>query len=198
MAVGGGDRAVAIRIDVLHHVTDEELRALSERNPGYQFERTAEGRLVVAPTGGEGGLQSGEVFGQLRDWNRRTQLGLVFDSSTGFNLPNGACRSPDAAWVVRARWDALSNTEREGFPPLCPDAVFEVRSRSDTLTELRAKMREYLDNGARLGVLIDREGNALEVYRSGGDPERHAGPPLLPLDPELPGFVLDSRPIFGD
>jgi Uma2 family endonuclease len=187
---------VAIRIDVLHPVTDEELRALSERNPGYQFERTAEGRLVVAPVGTEGGARSGEVFGQLRDWNRGARLGLVFDASTGFNLPNGACRSPDAAWVAQARWDALSLAQRQGFAPLCPDAVFEVRSRSDTLAELRAKMREYMDNGARLGVLIDCEGGAVEVYRPGADPERHGDVAAVALDPELPGFVLDLRAIL--
>jgi Uma2 family endonuclease len=185
---------VAVHIDVLHRVTDEELRALSERNPGYQFERTAEGRLVVAPTGGEGGRRSGEVLTQLSVWNSRARLGVVFDSSTGFNLPNGACRSPDAAWVAQARWDALSPSQREGFPPLCPEVVFEVRSRSDSLAELRAKMREYIDNGARLGVLIDPESRTVEVHRPGAEPERHRG--QVALDPELPGFVLDPRPIM--
>ncbi len=188
---------MAIRIDVLHPVTDEELRALSERNPGYQFERTAEGRLVVAPVGSEGGVRSGEVFGQLRDWSRAARRGVVFDSSTGFNLPNGACRSPDASWVPQARWDALSPAQRQGFAPLCPDAVFEVRSTSDTIAELRAKMREYMDNGARLGVLIDCEGAAVEVHRPGGDPERHGDVASVALDPELPGFALDLGAIFS-
>ena len=158
---------MGIRLDLLHRVTDEELWELSERNPGYQFERTADGRLLVTPTGGESGRRSGEVIYQLEHWNRRTRLGVVFDSSTGFRLPDGSLFSPDASWVRRERWEALSREEREGFVPLCPDAVFEVRSASQSLGELREKMTVYLANGARLGVLIDPYRKAVEIYRPG-------------------------------
>ena len=99
---------MGIRLDLLHRVTDEELRELSERNPGYQFERTADGRLLVTPTGLASGRRSGEVFYQLEHWNRRTRLGVAFDSSAGFRLPDGSLLSPDASWVRRERWEALS------------------------------------------------------------------------------------------
>ncbi|WP_448595105.1 Uma2 family endonuclease [Thermoflexus hugenholtzii] len=187
---------MGIRLDLLHRVTDEELWELSERNPGYQFERTADGRLIVTPTGGESGRRSGEVFYQLEHWNRRTRLGVAFDSSTGFRLPDGSLLSPDASWVRRERWEALSREEREGFVPLCPDVVFEVRSASQSLGELREKMEAYRANGARLGVLIDPYRKAVEIYRPGAPVERYEGVQRVSLDPELPGFTLDLEPIF--
>jgi Uma2 family endonuclease len=193
---GAGVNGMAILLDLLRPVTDEELLRLSERNPGYQFERTADGRLVVSPTGSKSGWRSGEVYGQLRDWNRHTRAGVVFDSSTGFRLPDGSLLSPDASWVARERWEALSPEEQEGFAPLCPDAVFEVRSPSQTPQELREKMRAYLRNGARIGVLIDPYERAVEVYRPGQEPERHENPERVALDPELPGFELELGPVF--
>jgi Uma2 family endonuclease len=187
---------MGIRLDLLHRVTDEELWALSERNPGYQFERTAEGRLIVSPTGGESGRRSLKVAYQLERWNEQTGLGVVFDSSTGFRLPDGSLLAPDASWVRRERWEALSREEREGFVPLCPDAVFEVRSASQSLGELREKMEAYRANGARLGVLIDPYRQAVEIYRPGAPVERYEGVQQVPLDPELPGFTLELEPIF--
>jgi len=189
---------MAIELDLLHPVTDEELRLLSERNPGYQFERTADGRVVVSPTGSKSGWRTAEVTGQLRDWNRHTGSGVVFDSSTGFHLPDGSLLSPDASWVARERWKALSPEEQEGFAPLCPDAVFEIRSASQTLQELREKMQTYLRNGARIGVLIDPYTRTVEVYRPGREPERHEDPERVALDPELPGFVLELGPVFEE
>jgi Uma2 family endonuclease len=191
-------RAMAIELDLLHPVTDEELRLLSERNPGYQFERSADGRLVVSPTGGKSGRRSAEVLRQLGDWNRRAGLGVVFDSSTGFHLPDGSLLSPDASWMAQERWEALSPDEQEGFAPLCPDAVFEVRSPSQTSQELREKMEAYLRNGARIGVLIDPYTRAVEVYRPGQEPERREDPERVALDPELPGFVLELGPVFEE
>lgn len=187
---------VGIRLDLLRYVTDEELLALSRRNPGYQFERTAEGRLVVTPTGGRGGLRRGEVFRQLATWNHRHRLGLVFDSSTGFRLPDRSVLSPDASWLRRDRWEALTPEEQEGFVPLCPDAAFEVRSPSQTAEELREKMRAYLANGARLAVLVDPYRRTVELYRPGREPERREQPEHVALDPELPGFALELGPVF--
>jgi Uma2 family endonuclease len=187
---------MGIRLDLLHRVTDEELWELSERNPGYQFERTADGRLIVTPTGGESGRRSLQIAYQLERWNRRTRLGVAFDSSTGFRLPDGSLLSPDASWVRRERWEALSREEREGFVPLCPDAVFEVRSASQSLGELREKMEAYRANGARLGVLIDPYRRAVEIYRPGAPVERYEGVERVSLDPELPGFILELEPIF--
>ncbi len=142
-------------LDLLRPVSDEELRLLSERNPGWQFERLADGRLAVSPTGGESGRISAAVLGQLYRWNEARGLGVVFDASTGFKLPDGAVLSPDAAFLRGERWRALSPEEREGFPPLAPEAVFEVRSRSQSLEELREKGAWYLKNGVRLVVLLD-------------------------------------------
>jgi Uma2 family endonuclease len=167
---------MAIELDLLHPVTDEELLRLSERNPGYQFERTADGRLVVSPTGSKSDWRSVEIAYQLRRWSEQVGLGVVFGSSAGFRLPDRSVLSPDASWVRRERWEALSPEEQEGFAPLCPDAVFEIRSASQTPQELREKMRAYLRNGARIGILIDPYARAVEVYRPAGEPERHEDP----------------------
>jgi Uma2 family endonuclease len=189
---------VSVQVDLLRPVTDDEMLRLSERNPGYQFERAADGRLVVTPTGGESGRRSGEVFGQLRAWNIDSGRGEVFDSSTGFLLPDGALFSPDASWVRRDRWTALTPEEREGIVPLCPDAAFEVRSRTQAVEELREKMRAYIRNGARIAVLIDPYRRAVEVYRLGRDTQAYENPKRVELGPELPGFELEPRPIFED
>jgi Uma2 family endonuclease len=191
----GGER-MAILLDLLRPVTDEELRLLSERNPGYQFERTADGRMVVSPTGGKSGRRSLKIAYQLERWNERAGLGVVFDSSTGFHLPDGSLLSPDASWMSRERWEALSPDEQEGFVPRCPDAVFEVRSSSQTVRELREKMEVYLRNGARIGVLIDPYARTVEVYRPGREPTRHESPERVALDPELVGFELEVGPVF--
>ncbi len=185
-------------IDLLRVPTDEELLELSERNPGYQFERTADGRLVVSPTGGLSGRRSGEVFRQLSTWNHQQRAGVVFDSSTGFRLPDGSLLSPDASWVWRERWEALSAEEREGFLPLAPDAAFEVRSRHQSPEELREKMQAYLRNGVRIAVLIDPYARTVEVYRPGREVEVHRDPERVVLDPQLPGFVLELGPVFEE
>ncbi len=187
---------MAISLDLLHYITDDELVRLSERNPGYQFERIAQGRLVVSPTGGESGRQSMEVAGQLHAWNARTKLGVVFDSSTGFGLPDGSCLSPDASWVRSDRWEALAQEDRDGFPPLCPNAVFEVRSRSDTNSELDAKMHTYILNGAQMAVLIDSENHHVVVYRPSHEPDRYEDVLWISLDQDLPEFILNLEPIF--
>ncbi|WP_332369645.1 Uma2 family endonuclease [Spirosoma telluris] len=108
-------------------------------------------------------------------WNRRKKLGYIFDSSTGFKLPNSAVRSPDISWVSRERWDIISETDRQGFAPLCPDFIVEIRSKSDDLKELKEKMEEYRDNGCRLGWLIDRAGKQVFIYRENGSIEIKGG-----------------------
>lgn len=187
---------MAITLNLTHPLTDEEFLQLSERNPGYRFERTAEGRLVVTPTGGNSGRRSLKVAYQLERWNEPIGLGVVFDSSTGFRLPDGSLFSPDASWVRRERWEALTPEEQEGFVPLCPDAVFEVRSKSDTLAELRGKMQSYIANGAGIAVLIDPDSQTVEVYRPGQTPERYEKHLRITLAPELQGLVLDLGTIF--
>ena len=191
---------MAIALTLPRPVTDEDLLEFSRRNPGYQFERTAKGELVVTPTGSESGRRSAELLGQLYSWNQRAGAGLVFDSSTGFRLPDGAVFSPDASWVQRPRWDALTPTQRQGFAPLCPDVVFEIRSESDSLYDVQRKMGKYLANGARLGVLVDPRSRTVEIFRPMRPidmVETLQNPDTVPLDPELSGFVLDLKAIFS-
>ena len=183
-------------LDLARPVSEEELRRLSELNPGYQWERSPEGRLWVSPTGGESGRRSLQLAYQLARWNEERGLGVVFDSSTGFKFPDGSILSPDAAFVEREAWEALSEAEREGFPPLAPKAVFEVRSASQDPEELRAKMGIYLRNGVLLGVLVDPYARAVEVFRPGKPPLRLEGVERVSLYPELPGFALSLPPLW--
>jgi len=187
---------MALVLDLAHPITEAELRRLSELNPGYQLERSPEGRLWVSPTGGESGRRSLQLAYQLARWNEEKGLGVVFDSSTGFLLPDGSILSPDAAFVERAVWEALSETEREGFPPIAPKAVFEIRSASQALEELRSKMALYLKNGVRLGVLVDPYTRVVEVYRPEEEPLRFQGVEAVSLEPELPGFRLHLPPLW--
>lgn len=185
-----------LSLDLLRPIGERELWLLSERNPGYQLELSPEGRLWVSPTGGQSGRRSLQLAYQLARWNEERSLGVVFAASTGFKLPSGAILSPDASWVEAGRWEALSEEEKEAFPPLAPDVVFEVRSSSQGVEELRAKMAFYLKEGVRLGVLVDPYARAVEVYRPGKEPERFEGVDVLSLEPELPGFALRLPPLW--
>lgn len=150
----------------------------------------------MPPTGGETGKRNSTINLELGIWNRQTQLGIVFDSSTGFKLPNGADRSPDASWIPLAKWNALTLPEREKFLPLCPDFVIELRSFTDALQRLQDKMLEYLDNGTRLGWLINAQDRQVEVYRIGRDKEVFDNPATLSGEDILPGFVLNLQAIW--
>lgn len=178
-------------------VTHEQFQQIAAVNRDLRLERTATGELIVMPpTGSETGKHNQDLSGQLWLWNRQTKLGAVFDSSTGFQLPNGADRSPDASWVKLERWQALTPKEREGFAPLCPDFVVELRSKSDNMEPLREKMREYIANGASLGWLIDRKNRKVEIYRQGLDVEILNNPTTLSGEDVLPGFVLDLTEVW--
>jgi Uma2 family endonuclease len=178
-------------------VTDEQFLQFVTANPDLRMERTAEGELIVMPpTGSEGGNYNAELTIDLGTWNRQTRLGVVFDSSTGFRLPNGAIRSPDVAWVAKDRWDALTPEQRKGFAPICPDFVLELASETDDIAVLRVKMQEYIDNGCRLGWLIDPRTRQVEIYRPGQQPEKLLAPKLLDGEAVLSGFVLDLETSF--
>jgi Uma2 family endonuclease len=180
------------------NVTHEQLVQLAIANRDLQLERTATGELIVMPPNGSyTGKKNFDIAGQLWLWNRHTKLGVAFDSSTGFHLPNGADRSPDAAWVRQDRWDALTPEEQEGFAPICPDFVLELRSKSDNMEPLRSKMREYMENGSRLGWLIDRKNKKVEIYRQGQEVEVLAQPTTLSGEDVLPGFVLDLTEMWS-
>jgi Uma2 family endonuclease len=172
-------------------LTEEQFLLLCQENPELRLELTAQKELVIIPPAGSAsGWRSGEVFLALGNWAKKDGTGRAFDSSTGFTLPNGAIRSPDASWVRRERWDALTKDQRERFAPLCPEFVVEVRSPTDRLSDLQEKMQEYIDNGARLGWLIDPLDKRVYLYCPGQPVETLDNPPSLSGDPVLPGFVL--------
>ena len=186
-----------ITIPQTFKVTHEQFQQIAAVNRDLRLERTATGELIImAPTGSETGNRNQDMSGQLWLWNRQTKLGVVFDSSSGFKLPNGADRSPDASWVKLERWQTLTPKEREGFAPLCPDFVVELRSKSDNMEPLREKMREYITNGAHLGWLIDRKNQKVEIYRQNRDVEILDNPTTLSGEDVLPGFVLDLTNVW--
>lgn len=179
-------------------VTHEQLVELAIANRDLQLERTATGELIVmAPTGSITGNRNLDIEGQLWLWNRQAKLGKTFNSSTGFHLPNGADRSPDAAWVRQDRWDALTPEQQEGFAPLCPDFIVELRSTHDNLSLLQVKMQEYMSNGTCLGWLIDRKNQTVEIYRQGQAVEILHRPLSLSGEDVLPGFVLDLTEVWN-
>ena len=179
------------------NLTDEQFFQLCQHNRDYQFERTASGELIIMPpTGSETSKRNMDLSYQLRAWSRQNNLGVAFDSSGGFRLPNGADRSPDASWVKKERWDALTPEQKDSFAPLCPDFVVELRSRTDSLKKLQEKMQEYIDNGAKLGWLIDRQNRRVEIYRPGQDVEIIENPATLSGEDVLPGFVLNLEEIM--
>ncbi|UCJ13773.1 MAG: Uma2 family endonuclease [Phormidium sp. PBR-2020] len=177
---------------VKFHVTPEQFATLATHNQDLRLERTATGELIVnPPTGWETGKRNSSLTAQLYYWNQDNNYpGEVFDSSTGFTLPDGAILSPDASWVSSERWNALTDTQRDTFPHICPDFVVELRSKSDALQPTQAKMQEYLANGARLGWLIDPKRQVVEIYRASAEPEELSRPANLSGEDVLPGFVL--------
>jgi Uma2 family endonuclease len=186
-------------------VTPEEFEKLCQDNPDRSFELTASGELIVMPpVGGESGNTESELGIDLGIWNRQTRLGKTFSSSTIFVLPNGAQRSPDAAWVELSRWEALTPDQRKKFPPLAPDFVIELRSATDRLPPLQEKMEEYRSNGVRLGLLIDPKNKQVEIYRPGQELSVLDSPTSLvenlPLAIDcsevMPGFMLDMSSIW--
>jgi Uma2 family endonuclease len=170
---------------------DHQFEQLCAANPELKFELTPTGALVImSPTGGETGRSNAELSADFVTWNRQTQLGVVFDSSTCFKLPGGGQRSPDVAWVEKSRWAALTPDQRRRFPPLCPDFVLELVSPSDNPATVRAKMQEYLTSGLRLGWMINPLDRQVEIYRPSQAIDRVLAPATLSGESVLPGFVL--------
>jgi Uma2 family endonuclease len=183
---------VTLNLEPLIHLSAEQFKQLSIANPDAKLELTQKGELVVmSPTGGESGIRNIELSCQLQVWVKKDRSGVAFDSSTMFHLPSGSFRSPDTSWISLDRWNALSDDQKKTFPPLCPDFVIELRSPSDSLKDLREKMQEYIDNGARLGWLIDPLTLKVEIYRPGQPPEVLIQPTQLSGENVLSGFVLD-------
>lgn len=178
-------------------LTADQYERLAAANRDVQMELTADGKLILMPpTGGISGKRNADLTYQLQAWSRQNPIGVVFDSSTEFKLPNGAFRSPDAAWIEQTRWDAFTPEQQETFPPICPDFVVELRSKTDSLRDLRAKMQEYIENGCRLGWLIDPKGQQVEIYRINQAVECLEAPKTLFGEDVLPSFTLDLQLIL--
>jgi len=182
---------------VLKKMSEQEFYEFCRLNPDLSLELTSEGDLIIMPpTGGKSGRRNAALGARLTLWALETKGGHAFDSSTLFTLPNGAKRSPDFAWVSNERWDALTEDEQERFPPLCPDFVVELRSRTDTLKNLRQKMEEYIANGAQLGWLIDPQERRVYVYRPGAAVEGLDDPRAVSGEPLLCGLELELQEIW--
>ncbi len=176
-------------------MTDEEFFTFCQLNDTLDFERDSERNIIcMSPTGSSTGNTTSTILGELYFWNKQSNLGYCFDSSTGFLMPNDAVRSPDAALIKKERWEKLTNEQKEKFAPLCPDFVVEVRSKTDSLTYLQDKMNEYITNGCRLGWLIDRLEEKTYIYRLNKDVETvETFESVLNGEEVLPNFVFELK-----
>jgi Uncharacterized protein conserved in cyanobacteria len=189
---------LTLNLPSIHTLTDEQFFELCSENRDLQFEKTADGVLIIMPpTGGETGRRNVSILFQLETWSQQDKTGVTFDSSTCFKLPNGANRSPDGSWIQLERWQQLTPEAREKFPPICPDFVIELRSKTDSLTTLQNKMKEYQQNGVKLGLLIDPIQKKVEIYRLNQPVEILQNPDQLSGEDILKGFILDLNPIFN-
>lgn len=178
-------------------MTADEFFEFCQHNRKLRIERTASGEVIImAPAGGEAGSRNINLTTVVRLWAKQNGTGVAFDSSTGFDLPNGATRSPDAAWVLRERLTALTPQQKRKFLPLCPDFVAELRSPSDRIDDLKAKLQEYIENGARLGWLLIPETRTVFIYRPGHDVVQLDDPTTLNGDDVLPDFTLELAEIW--
>ncbi len=199
MIVRPPESSIVVRLAPALHLDDRQFFALSRLNRDLHIERTAEGNLeIMPPTAEVTSSQNAALTTLLTIWSWQDGTGTAYDSSVGFRLPNGAIRSPDASWLVQSRLVAFSRDERSrGFLPLCPDFVVELRSASDTIVELQAKMDEYIENGVRLGWLLDPQARRVYVYQPGATVQILDDPAQVSADPELPGFTLELGTVWG-
>ncbi|MDB9536006.1 Uma2 family endonuclease [Dolichospermum planctonicum CS-1226] len=184
--------ALTVNFKSVIEMTDEQFFELCQNNRDLRFERNANGELIImSPTGGETGNKNARITQQVMNWTDADGTGIAFDSSTGFKLPNGADRSPDASWIKLERWNTLTDEEKQKFPPICPDFVIELLSPSDSLKTTQEKMKEYIDNGVGLGILINRKSRQVEIYRPGKEVEVLDSPATVSGEDVLKGFVLN-------
>ena len=189
--------ATLLNLEPILTLTRQQFYELCAANPDAKLERNANGALIVmSPTGGETGNWNAAIISETYVWNRRSKKGKVFDSSTGFSLPNEADRSPDLAWISLDKWEALSVEERRGFLPLCPDFVVELLSPSDSWKQGLLKMVEYQENGCRLGWLIDPRRKRVAIYRENQPVEILENPLSLSGENVLEGFTLNLADLW--
>jgi Uma2 family endonuclease len=184
-------------VEPILHLSDQAFMDLCQVNPLVNLERSAHGELIaMAPSGAQSGQRNLSLGMQIGEWNRKTNLGSAFGSAPGFRLRNSAIRSPDASWVSKGRRESLTKVQREQFAPLCPDFVAEIASPDDDLGALRARMREYVEHGARLGWLIDPYARKVEIYRPDCAVEILHQPAGLTGEDVLPGLIVDLSEIL--
>ena len=187
-----------VRIRLERPMTDEGLMRFCAENELLRVERDANGELIVmSPSGSEGGGVETDVATELNIWARGDGRGKVFGSNAGFTLPDGSVRAADAHWVSWQKWNALTDADRKRFAPICPEFVIEVRSESDRLMELQAKMQMWIANGAEVAWLIDLSRKAVEVYRPGREVEVVEGGSVVEGDGPIAGFVLELGRVWG-
>ena len=178
-------------------ISDRSLEQLCRENPDLRFETDTNGKLIILPpTGSESGKRNGDLFGQVWYWNRQSKTGVVFDSSTGFKLSNGATRSPDVSWIASDRWNSLTDKQKRGFAPIDPDFVIELLLPTDNLLTTQQKMSEYANCGVKLGWLVNPDEKQVEIYRLGKDKEILDNPSSLSGENILPGLTVDLSNIF--
>ncbi len=189
---------MVVQIPSSIHLTSDQFFEFCIANQDLQIERNRFGEIsIMSPSGSETGNREAGIIAQLWVWADQEDTGLAFSSSAGFKLPNGAERAPDAAWIRRDRWNTLTSEQQQKFAPICPDFVIELRSPSDSLTKLQAKMVEYAEQvGFQLGLLIDRKHRRVYLYRPNQEPSQLENPAVVDCSPELPGFVLNLSKVW--
>ncbi|MFW9260532.1 Uma2 family endonuclease [Nostoc sp. CALU 546] len=188
---------LTVNFPSLVQMTNEQFYEFCQANGDLRIERTANGEVIVMPPAfSDTGNRNFNIAAQLGNWTEQDGTGIGFDSSAGFTLPNGAMRSPDASWIELERWNALTDAQKASFAPICPSFVIELRSSSDRLIKLQDKMQEYIDNGALLGWLIDRQNRKVYIYRPNREVEILDNPEVVSGNPELPGFILRMGKIW--
>ncbi|MDJ0575779.1 MAG: Uma2 family endonuclease [Xenococcaceae cyanobacterium MO_234.B1] len=188
---------IVLQMSPVVSMSEDSFFDFCQLNSHLRIERTSTGKLIImSPAGSETGNRNFKLIQQLANWTDQDGTGIGFDSSAGFILPNGATRSPDGSWIKLTRWNALSEAQKAKFAPICPDFVVEIRSPSDSLKALQDKMQEYIENGASLGWLIDRQNRQVYIYRPNSDVECLDNPATVSGDSVLPEFNLDLEKIW--
>jgi Uma2 family endonuclease len=193
------DREVYLVLDVSDvGLTDDQFFRLCRDNEDFHIEMSGSGELIImSPNRPKTGRKHSIINRRLGNWAEQDGTGEVFDATSEFSFPNGAKRAPDVSWILKSRWNALSETEQDSMPaPICPDFVIEVRSPNDRLKRLKAKMEEYISNGVRLAWLLDPIDNRASIYRPGEPVQEIQNPEILSGDPVLPNFSFDFSEIL--